>query len=269
VKAAYQFALLLYMPDAIRQEQLNVGVAVALPDSPHAIVRTMRKSEAARLKWLGFKDDLSFLSDVREDLSEVRGRTSVDALRAAHQSWGGTIRVSDLRGALHSDPKMLCDELYVRYVANPRTKAEPGYRDRGVAKRRVSMILKRNLRSDAVRPKVAVPGLYDTHRFDYGLQNGQVLGAITVLSFDAADRRKELQTEIDACAWAISDVRQSEERGDLDITVVTIGPESEPLARAEKIYNHLRVPLIRESEIDSWAGKVADKYPTLRPVATG
>ncbi len=259
---AYQYAVLQYVPDPVRQESVNVGVVVAIPGSGSAEVRVLKRPDAARLKWLGFKDDVNFLHDVAEDLSQPRvppGATAADVLASAHTEWGGTIQVTELRAALHDDPHDLCEELYSRYVANPRTHRRAAYRDRGTARRKVTKALRERLPKEAVAPRVKVQGRYEEHKFDLGLRNGNLLHAIAAFSFEAPDR-EALQTEVDATAWAISDVHTAAPY--LPITVVTIGSGIR-VDRAEQMYRGLGARLIREPHIEEWARGLASE---LEPV---
>jgi hypothetical protein len=259
---AYQFAVLQYMPDAIRQETINVGVAVAIPGAACAEVRVLKQPDAARLKWLGVKDDIEFLRQIAGDLREPAvptGGTAADALVLAHTDWGGTIRVSELRAALHDDARELCDELYQRYVANPRTRRRSEYRDRGTARRQVRKALRERLPKESVQPAVQVNGRFEEHKFDLGVGNGQLLHAIATFSFDLQDSAA-LQTEVDACAWAISDVRTVTH---LPITVVTIGGTTQQLDRTQAMYETLGARLIREANIDRWARGMASELEYL------
>ncbi len=260
---AYQYAVLQYMPDAARQETVNVGVVVTIPDSATAEVRTLKKADAPRLKWLGVKDDIGFLHDLAEDLAHPRlpagGKTAADALALAASEWGGTIRVSQLHAALHDDPADLCDELYDRYVANPRTKRAPAYRDRRAVRRTVTTALERRIPREAIRARASVPGRHEPHKFDLGLGNGRLLHAIATMSFDAP-AGDAFQTEVDAWAWAITDVRTAD--ATLPISVVTIGANSR-LDRAATMYEALGARLIREPHIEEWARGVASE---LEPV---
>lgn len=260
---AYQYAVLQYVPDPVRQESVNVGVVVTAPGSNTAEVRVLKTQDTARLKWLGFKDDVGFLHDVADDLARPNPSNSVtvtDVLTSAHQEWAGTIRVTDLRAALHDDPRDLCEELYGRYVANPRTRRQPAYRDRRQARRKVTTALRERLPRDAVKPHVKVPGHYETHPFDLGLYNGHLLHAVAAFSFEAPDR-EALQTEVSAYAWAISDVHHVSPY--LPVTVVTIGSDSRRLDHAERMYRDLGARLIREGHIDEWARGVASE---LEPI---
>jgi Protein of unknown function (DUF3037) len=266
---AYQFAVLQYVPDPVRQESVNVGVIVAAPGASTAEVRILKTQDTARLKWLGFKDDVGFLHDVADDLARptvANGVTISDVLTTAHQQWAGTIRVTELRAALHDDPRDLCEELYGRYVANPRTRRRPAYRDRRAARRKVTTALRGQLPREAVKPQVKVPGHYEAHPFDLGLYNGHLLHAIAAFSFEAPDR-ETLQTEVAACAWAITDVRAHSPY--LPITVVTIGSGSR-VDHAERMYGGLGARLIREGHIDEWARGVASELePVLKAHSAG
>lgn len=256
---AYQYAVIKYVPDAARQETVNVGVVVAIPDSPSAEVRVLKRADATRLKWLGIKDDTGFLQDIADDLAHP-SIVAADALARARLEWGGTIQVSELHAALHDDPADLCDELYNRYVANPRTKQTPTYRDRRAVRRTVTTSLRAKLPREAIRPNAAVPGKHAPHKFDLGLGNGHLLHAIATMSFDAQASSDAFQTEIDAWAWAITDVRDSDAA--LPISVVTIGSGSR-LNRTATMYEALGARLIREAHIEEWARGVASEIGPL------
>lgn len=259
---AYQYAVLRYVPDPARQESVNVGVVVAVPDSDSAEVRTLRKADASRLKWLGVKDDIAFLQDLADDLAHPPlppGATLADVLASAHTDWGGTIRVSELHAALHDDAADLCEELYDRYVANPRTRRAPAYRDRRAVRRTVTTALQAKLPKEAIRHRPRVPGRHEEHKFDLGLGNGRLLHAIATMSFEAP-AGEAFQTEIDACAWAITDVHTADVA--LPISVVTIGAGSR-LEQAAAMYEALGARLIREPNIEYWARGVASELGSL------
>lgn len=253
---AFQYAVLQFVPDPARLESINVGVIVADPASGTPAVRTLKKADAARLKWLGASDDIGFLTDIADDLSQPRdgAAATIALLTAARQQWNSTLRVSELRAALHEDAEELCEELYNRYVANPRTKRHAAYRDRGAVRRRVTNAFRVLLPKEAVRPQVKVRGNLDTYKFDVGLGNGHLLHAVTTLSFEAP--RENLQTDVDASAWAIQDVHAAEPK--LPVTVVTFG-SSGRLEAAERIYRQVGARLVYEAQIDEWVRGTASQ----------
>lgn len=124
---AYRFVILRYVPDPVRLEMINVGVVVISEEPWHLAVRVLPRSDAGRLKWLGMDDDIDFLQDLAKEMrsSPTLGSESawgVEMLERAHREWGGTIRASEMRAALHDDADRLCRELYARYVADPRAR---------------------------------------------------------------------------------------------------------------------------------------------------
>lgn len=72
----------------------------------------------------------------------------------------------------------------------------------------------------------------------------------------APDKDTLLQTEVDACAWTITDVREVSPQ--LPITVVTIGTSARA-DRAERMCQGAGARLIREPCIDEWALGVASE----------
>jgi hypothetical protein len=251
---AYQFAVLRYVPDAERQESVNVGVVVAAPDSSDAEIRILKAADAARLKWLGIRDDIAFLHDIADDLTHP-DRRAADALMHAHLEWGGTVQVSELHAALHDDPGDLCEELYNRYVANPRTRQAAAYRDKRAVRRTVTASLRAKLPPEAIRRNAVVTGRHEPHKFDLGVGSGRLLHAVAAMSFEAP-AGDAFQNEIDAWAWAISDVRSTDHT--LPISIVTIGG-SNALQRTATMYEALGARLIREAHIEEWARGVASE----------
>jgi hypothetical protein len=264
---AFRFAILRYVPDPVRQETINVGVVVASDEPSRNAVRVLQRTEGRRLKWLGFDDDIEFLGDLADEmrstaLSDGERLWNIEALERAHKDWGGTVRVSEMRAALHDNADQLCDELYARYVASPRVKRPSSYRDRRTARRMVSSALRQRLPKRVVKTRLIVRGRFEEHRFDIALGNGTPLHLVSTLSFEVPSK-DELQTEVDAFAWAVNDVRLVED--DVPITVVTIGERQRALLdRAEKMYGSLGARLVREPQIDDWArGVSSDMRTTL------
>jgi hypothetical protein len=71
-----------------------------------------------------------------------------------------------------------------------------------------------------------------------------------------------LQTEMDACAWAIQDVHKM--TPGLPVTVVTIGT-GKRINAAEQAYQEVGAPLIREPHVEEWArGVTSELEPVLR-----
>lgn len=118
------------------------------------------------------------------------------------------------------------------------------------------------LPKERVQRKPRIKGRFEAHRFDFGLGNGRILHLVSTFSFEVPNRDKDtLQTEVDACAWAINDVRAVEVGISITpITVVTIGESQRSLLDdAESMYESLGARLVREPYIDDWARAVASE----------
>jgi hypothetical protein len=263
----YRYAIMRFVPDASRQEFMNVGVVVT-SDNADPIVRVLPAAEShSRAKCLGYAGDLKFLQAIERNVHSWGSAAQANLSEASHE-WGGTIRFSDLHGALHDDPADLCNELFDRYVALPTSsRRSSSERDRHFARRVVRDSLRARLPGESVKATPLVPGKVEQHRFDVGIQNGQLLHAVAALSFDIKTERL-LAAEVDACAWAIADVRDAD--GTLPISVITVGnSQRKLLARAESVYDQLGAKVVSEAQIHDWAvGLGAEVGPKLRQSRT-
>lgn len=249
----YRYAVMRFMPDAERQETVNVGIVVA-PEGARPIVKVIGQGDGRRLSALGYHGSTAFLGELQKDILRW-GWGASSSLERAQKEWGGTVRFSELRGALHTDPGALCDELYARYVGGPNATPFAGVRrDRNMAKRVARDGLRRRLPPEVVSTNQAVPGKVESHRFDLGIRNGHLLHVVAALSFDIQTTRL-LTAEVDACAWAISDVREVDRT--IPISVVTIGgTQRKLLDRTRSICNSLGAKMVPEAGVPAWAKDV-------------
>lgn len=265
--ATYLYSIFRYVPDPVRGEQLNIGVAVAGRDPQFFGARFLPKTQFGRLKRLGYEEDFSFIQDIAAELaadartpdqlidSEVPVAWSAETLERASLEWANTIQLSAPRASIHERPEALIAALFDRYVADPRPRRQRA-RDRRWVRRRISQGFRQNLLTvhpgldfdRHVRRDERVRGDLEHHEFDFVLANGQPLQFARTLSFEAGNE-KALKTEIDATAWVIDDVRRANNR--LPISVLSIGG-GRLVRGAERLYGGLDARLIREAEIESW-----------------
>jgi hypothetical protein len=165
---------------------------------------------------------------------------TVETLRRAAEEWGGILQFSSLLGGRAPSLDGLLDELFSRYVhLQPRvTNAEPGRtRLRSIAGRTLrsafSTEFPRRNPAKYVRRDAVVLGQLEEHRFDYVLGNGSPLHLVQTFSFDVASRLL-LKTELDAAAWAITDVKK---RSKTPVPVIAGGSrQQELLGVAEEVF---------------------------------
>jgi hypothetical protein len=262
----YAYSILQYVPDPVRGERINVGVLVAAEAGDYFGAKLIHRREFGRIKRLGYGLDLEFLTEFDDQLrrdsfeaAQIPGTAGnvwgVDALAAASREWANTMQLTPPRPVLSEKAPELLTDLYRRFVAPPappRTRA----RDRRWINRRVSTKLRALLRAqrpdlDAtrhVKSDVTIQGGLQLHRFDIQLANGRPIDVVRSLSFETGDKQG-LQTEIDAVAWAIDDLKSAEHAP--PVTVVSIGGGKQ-LETAASVYEKLGATFVREREIDGW-----------------
>jgi hypothetical protein len=266
--SAYQYSVVRFVPDPVRGESVNVGVVVAGEDPQFFGSRFLDPRRSGRVRKLALTDDLSFINDLaiemrppdesgpeQPSLEPLRAWTLSDLEKAAAE-WGNTIQFSELRPALHEKPEQFVDELFQRYVANPRPKGSRARSKRWV-RRRVTTALGEALAeslpdadpSEVLRHDVSVVGKFETHEFDYSLRDHGLNSLVQTLAVEGANE-KGSKREVDALAWAIDDVRMSDKSVSID--VVAIG-KARILEAAERVYEGLDAAIVREEDIETWA----------------
>jgi hypothetical protein len=268
--STFKFSVVQYVPDALRQERLNIGVVLASVDPPALEARFLTRREVSRLKSLGFEDDFSYIQDLAAEINSVSigalglnyGSHTWDltAVTSAAKEWSNTIQFTELRAALGGEPQALLNQLFEKYVAAPKHRKEPKVRDKAWAKGLFSKNLRDTIRKRLPRHDLSAMvqlnhkarGKYGEHRFDYALHVGSPAYLIQVFSFDIRDR-DQLGLEIDATAWAINDLRHG--KYSLPIGVVAFGDSQKDLLEsAERTYDSLGTTVVREGRIDDWLG---------------
>jgi len=270
---AFRYAIVRYVPDPVREEQVNIGVVVAREDPPYFAARFLRPNQTGRLKRLGITDDFRFIRDLAAEMSASEGERLIGgawdlaSLEVAASEWANTVQLSPLRTALHERPEILVDSLFARYVADPRPRKTRA-RDRRWVRRRVRSGLRQRLLelrpeiapAQVIRTGTSIDGEFESHSFDFSLANGDTRRLVQTLSFEGVDRAA-LKTEVEALAWAIDDVRRNLIA--TPISVVTVG-EGPLLESAERIYRGLDASLVREGAIDAWVDSaIVDLAATL------
>jgi hypothetical protein len=269
----FSYSVLQYVPDAVRDERVNVGVLVASEDDSFFGARLVSRREHGRLRRLGYDRDFSFLLDLQAQLrgeardagqipgTQARGWNAA-RLREISSEWAGTLQATSPRPVLHDRSAALVAELYARYVADP-TPARSRSRDKRWVNKRIRTGLRAYVQARQpafdlgpyLTPRVKVSGALEEHLFDYRLQNGKPLELMRSLSLENASVEKA-RTEIDAIAWSISDVNELPDP--TPVTVVSIG-NGKLAETASRLYDGLGATFIREGEIDDWLAQSAEK----------
>ncbi len=275
------YAVVRYVPDPVRGEQVNVGVIVVSEKGEFVGARFDR--DFTRAKCVGRREDVSFLRDFARSFEVPRARKqqlllpmpggtkwNADVITDLHREWANSIQLSEPRAAIETDPLELVDEVFERYVASPPAIGKSRARDRRWILQqtvpRLRTLAKERFpdreADQIVRRRDTLTGHVEEHVFDLVLRLERPLYAVEALSFENEDR-DELARAVDSTAWAIDDVRKSQR--DLPIAVLAIDNERSPeFRRVERICTALHATLVRESDLQPWVvSTIRGLDPTL------
>lgn len=112
---ACKFFLLRYVPDAIKNEFVNIGV-VLVPQAGQPEMRFAR--DWSRVQALDPQADTELLEALRKEFSG--GVDSEWLLRKIEDSFSNVLQASELRGCLTASPTQEADELARMYLEAPR-----------------------------------------------------------------------------------------------------------------------------------------------------
>src|SRR5215469_4883501 len=152
-KQQCNFFLLRYVPDAVKNEFVNVGL-VLTPQSGPAELRFTR--DWSRVKCLDAEADLELLLSLESDLRrqveiDDGGRASI--LRRIRDSFSNALQPSESKACLADSPKAEADELARIYLERERRRAP---RETG---RRLAIL-------DRMRNEFQTAGVWDAMRRD-------------------------------------------------------------------------------------------------------
>ena len=120
VRQQCRFFLLRYVPDAVKNEFVNVGL-VLLPETGPAELRFT--TDWSRVRCLDPEADLEMLEAVQRELNENLHNAGVErdlVLRKIQDSFSNAIQASDLTACLAEQPRAEADELARLYLERPR-----------------------------------------------------------------------------------------------------------------------------------------------------
>lgn len=269
----YRYSVVQIVPNPVRGERLNLGVVVIGQSKGDVRTRFVGPREEARLKRIQFAADMGFIHDLESEIKASADPAGQDrvapdhvwdlaAVERASQEWAGTLQLTTPRILVsEAETKAVADELFEVYVKDPKP-AGTRARDKRTIKQKVTKGLHTALGQarpdlpfdDVVKINAEIPGDLAKHTYDYRLGNGTVLQLAQTLALEGKEL-KTAQTDIDAIAWSIDDVRK---KSPVPITVVTLGT-GKSLAVAETIYNGLGATVVRENQISEWTEKVSKK----------
>lgn len=254
------YSVVQYVPDAVRDERINIGVVAFGGGSVlHLFVENF-----SRVRHFCGRD-VSFLRDVAFDAKNW----DEHAVRQLAESWTGSVQVTKPAPSLLSPDELLIDSAS-RYLIE-ESPAERGYRVKSDAVR----LIRRRIREKLVDRlgtagrallrdrNYPLKGQHMAYEFDVSVGNGKPLFAAQGLSFEVPISRK-LDKDISATAWLVQDVKRA--HNDLPIGVVVLPPsnKSDNFDQAIRTFDELGAEVVYEHELSRWADSMVQRIPLLR-----
>lgn len=276
---ASRYLVVRYVPDAIKGEQINIGV-VAYDASK---VRARFLSNWERVRRFGGAD-VSFLKEFAKQfakgtspallLPDLSADRHVDSARLEKMvgSWRNCIQLSEPRGSLLSCEALL-DDMAPRLLAHkvsaehrPRRRHEAGL----LVRNRVRTTVKGAVGGEAAEQLVDhgyLPGSHQAeHKLDAVVRNGVPYFAAHGISFEASEPGK-LQTTANSIAWTIADVLSGPSAVPLGILALPPleeeGAVSELYDTTKALYQELGATVLSEADFDTWVEQHVFALPSL------
>jgi hypothetical protein len=137
-KKQCEFFLLRYVPDAVKDEFVNIGVVlVEAGDSPAGFANLRFTQDWSRVRCLDPAADIEMLAaleaDLRKGLAEVRERDGL--LRKLNDSFSNTLQLSPVKACLAESPREELGRLAEMYLESRRGRQDKEEKTRAAAGR--------------------------------------------------------------------------------------------------------------------------------------
>lgn len=272
------YSVVQYIPDPITDERINIGV-IAFDGQ---IVRVRFLSKWDRVRQFA-NQDIRFLQIFAQEFTDsaspalfLPSMERLPSLQYAHivkaQKWINSIQLTDPRGSLKSVDDLVNDTA-ARFLSEP-IRNKRTYRDRraaaSLAKSRIRHALSERVGDEVAEDLLSQTSLHGKrqyHTFDAVVANGIPYFAAHGISFELPEAKK-LHMQVDAVAWAIADVRDSDRT--LPIGVMTLPPREgeedharlrELYQRTIKVYTDLGASILTEENVRTWAETMVQRIP--------
>jgi len=272
VNSPSHYTVVQYLPNPLSGERLNVGlIAWGGGRIAARFIEDWRRVHNFGGEDIEFiRDFARRVEEATDDQSTLAGlgdarRFDEEHLRKIVGTWMHSIQLSEPRTSLKT-PTELLDELVPVFLRSVHRRAGKKLRDRRSAAAMVAHSLwacvtqvTGKAPQDLFKRNHAIKGKLDQHAFDAVIANGRPLFAAHGLSFEIAETRI-LGLEVDATAFAITDVRAAHPK--FPLAVLTLPPirKSTLFDKAQKVFGGLDAEVVESQEkMDKWATKTAKK----------
>jgi hypothetical protein len=263
------YSLIQVVPDPVRGERMNVGVVAWDPTEGVGVAKFSRSRQ--RLKALGI-ENVGFVTEFESWLASTipaptrRRRTSnsspswsLEQMQHAALEWGGMIQLTSPRPSIGGTVDKLVQEIYERAVFVHKAAVDPES-GREAIRKSAAQIVRHSLREryQAHAPvqvvvSSQVPGRLYAHVFDVVVLNGDARGVLVTPNF--SDKRTEqVRRDLDAAAWAISDVRDRHDGPTPEFAILRASNVRPALSdQLDAIVEALHVAPLQREDLGRWA----------------
>lgn len=204
----YQYAVIRYVPDVVRDEAINVGVIVREVSGEQFDFRFLPRAATIRrlwpeadqnlvkhfekiLAWMTVGSQPSLLEEPSQGLPNIGHPADREFFARARSEFNGTLQLSLERGILKESLRDALNWTYAKFVAEPQPVRRPiNYQSlapfRARARLWSAFERKSLLGPGRVQKQFVVEGRHAPWTFDLGYRNG-VLNLINSLSLDASE----------------------------------------------------------------------------------
>ncbi|TLN27014.1 DUF3037 domain-containing protein, partial [bacterium] len=238
------FAIVRFVPDPIRGEQINVGlVAIRGDEVASRFVTDLRRLDAFASQDKAFaKKTIRRLEQLFEGRDVQFGEpvVTLQLFERMRHDYRGVVQFS-MPGATALAPAEFIEHEYPRLVAPERKR--PAERPRVELTRRAQTAVLNavkhrfgveELPGNLTIGRTEVAGKFRPHRFHVGVQNGHLYTAAQALAFKGEPA--DVDRDMGVFAWMFDDVRKT--HPDLPLTIVLGKPD--PVDRAKQLHEQAK-----------------------------
>lgn len=273
------FSIIRYVPDPIREEQINIGIIAINPDIKFGIAKFTEDFD--RVRRFG-SENIQFLKDFAEYLKNQIPREpflfpgkllSAEQLKEIAINWQNSIQFSEPKISKLSVEEVI-DREFKRFIPSPPMKREVALHKRKVirsAKGYLSQALKARFRQPKIIQQLLktdeqIEGKRDVYTLPLVIKNEHLYLGASALSFTILDINK-LVEEVRATAWIIEDVKNAQPQ--LRLAILAKPPKRDDIKvnqiyeKWKFIYTELGSEFIEENKLEKWARDVVERLPIL------
>jgi hypothetical protein len=269
----FQYSVVRYVPDVIRDEAVNVGVLVKAVEGHRFEFKFLPRSATVRKLWpeadsslvRNFQKQLTTCAKNNEPLGNLGRIVDPDFFDKARSEFNGNLQLTAPRAFRGENIEETLKHVYQTSVAEP----EGGFRPINYAviapsrtRERLWTAFQRHdlLHSGYVRKEMTVKGKHAQWTFDLGYQNG-ALNVINSLALNATTAQANLSRAL-VLKGMIDDVRAFH-KGPVKGTAVVEGVEKGPSPKgsheAQQILTDGKLTIVRISQLEGLVNKVAQE----------